>query len=110
MMFELLLSQTQHARVPMSKTSQTEQAHAIEKAYTREQVEQRLTPRELAVVLLASQELTNKEIATRLNICVGTAKLHRHNAYKQLQIHGKQQIRQFLRWIHRTFPSSDSLR
>ena len=46
-----------------------------------------LTPRELGVLHLVDQGLSNKEIAARLHIQISTVKNHVHNALEKLQVH-----------------------
>jgi LuxR family maltose regulon positive regulatory protein len=50
-----------------------------------------LTPRELDVLALLAQGLTNKEIAQRLVISPGTVKQHAYNLYQKLQVSNRQQ-------------------
>ncbi len=50
-----------------------------------------LTPRELDVLTLLAQGLTNKEIAQRLVISPGTVRQHAYNLYQKLQVHSRQQ-------------------
>jgi LuxR family maltose regulon positive regulatory protein len=50
-----------------------------------------LTPRELDVLALLAQGLTNKEIAQRLVISPGTVRQHAYNLYQKLQVHSRQQ-------------------
>ena len=47
----------------------------------------RLTRREREVAVLIRQDLSNKEIATRLRIEVATVKIHVHNVLDKLQVH-----------------------
>jgi NarL family two-component system response regulator LiaR len=46
-----------------------------------------LSPRELEVLELIAEGLTNREIAGRLFITVGTVKRHTNNIYGKLQVH-----------------------
>lgn len=46
----------------------------------------KLTRRELEVALLAAEGLSNKEIASELNISQGTTKIHLHTIYGKLGI------------------------
>jgi ATP/maltotriose-dependent transcriptional regulator MalT len=50
-----------------------------------------LTPRELDVLALLAQGLTNKEIAQRLVISPGTVRQHAYNLYQKLHVHSRQQ-------------------
>ena len=50
-----------------------------------------LTPRELDVLALLAQGLTNKEIAQRLVISHGTVRQHAYNLYQKLQVKSRQQ-------------------
>ncbi|WP_414475526.1 response regulator [Microvirga sp. M2] len=45
-----------------------------------------LTPRELEVIMLVAEGLSNKEIARRTNVTEGTIKLHLHNIYGKLGV------------------------
>jgi len=50
-----------------------------------------LTPRELDVLALIAQGLTNKEIAQQLVITHGTVRQHAYNLYQKLQVNTRQQ-------------------
>jgi DNA-binding NarL/FixJ family response regulator len=56
-----------------------------------------LTPRENEVAALAAAGLQVREIADRLGIAEGTAKLHLHNIYAKLGIHSR--VRLALTWL-----------
>jgi two-component system nitrate/nitrite response regulator NarL len=45
-----------------------------------------LTPRELELTALVVSGLRNRDVATRLGISEGTAKLHLYNVYKKLGV------------------------
>lgn len=49
-------------------------------------LKQTLTPREIAISQLVAQGLSNREIADRMGIREGTAKLHLHHVYQKLGI------------------------
>ncbi len=55
-----------------------------------------LSFKEIRVINLAKECLSNKEIAERLNIKVSTAKSHRRNVMKKLGLRGKNE---FLRYL-----------
>jgi len=55
----------------------------------------RLTPREKEIVGLISEGLSNKEIATRLNIATHTVKIHVHNILEKLALDSRLQIAAF---------------
>ena len=65
----------------------------------KEPVLNTLTSQELKVLKLASTDLTNKEIAKQMCISDQTVKKHRQNIYEKLNLHGKSEIRQFLRYM-----------
>lgn len=50
-----------------------------------------LTPRELDVLALMTQGLTNKEIAQQLSISHGTVRQHAYNLFQKLQVNTRQQ-------------------
>lgn len=56
-----------------------------------------LTPREQEVLELASQGATNKEIADRLYLSVGTVKNHVHNILEKLHLKNRAQIAAYAR-------------
>ena len=55
----------------------------------------RLTPRELEIAKLASQGLTNREIAERLVTSVRTVDNHLYQAYSKLGIRGREDLGRF---------------
>lgn len=55
-----------------------------------------LTRRELAVLQLVSDGLSNKEIATKLFITEGTVKNHIHNALEKLQLENRTQAAAYI--------------
>jgi LuxR family transcriptional regulator, maltose regulon positive regulatory protein len=50
-----------------------------------------LTPRELEVLALMAQGLTNKKIAHQLVISPGTVKQHAYNLFQKFQVSNRQQ-------------------
>jgi two-component system nitrate/nitrite response regulator NarL len=56
-----------------------------------------LTPREMEIVRLVASGLDNHQIATRLSISVGTAKIHLHHVYDKLQLGGRRDLQLYLR-------------
>jgi DNA-binding NarL/FixJ family response regulator len=56
-----------------------------------------LSPREMEVLDLASQGATNKEIADKLFISVGTVKNHIHNILEKLHLKNRAQIAAYAR-------------
>jgi len=50
-----------------------------------------LSDRELEVLYLIAEGLTNKEIAARLHLSPGTVKVHAHNIYSKLGVNGRTQ-------------------
>ena len=66
------------------------EAEAIEPARLVEAV--RMTPREREVIDLIGEGLSNKEIATRLNIATHTVKSHVRNVMEKLALHTRLQI------------------
>jgi DNA-binding NarL/FixJ family response regulator len=60
-------------------------------------VEDVLTSREIGVARLVIEGLSNKRIASRLNITEGTTKLHLHHIYQKLQCPGRIALMIYLR-------------
>lgn len=56
-----------------------------------------LTRRELEIIALIEEGLSNKEIAVRLEIEVPTVKTHMHNILEKLQLNGRREAAQFAR-------------
>jgi two-component system nitrate/nitrite response regulator NarL len=65
-------------------------AEAAERERQRRKGVQRLnsilTPREMEIIMLVAEGLSNKEIARRTNVTEGTIKLHLHNIYGKLGV------------------------
>jgi|SRR5919206_1349236 DNA-binding NarL/FixJ family response regulator len=57
----------------------------------------RLTPRELEVLRMLASEQENEEIARRLGLSTGTAKLHVHHVYAKLGVSGRQELLLYLK-------------
>jgi DNA-binding NarL/FixJ family response regulator len=57
----------------------------------------RMTKRELEIIALIADGLSNKDIAQRLNIATYTVKSHVHNVLEKLALHSRLQIAQFTR-------------
>jgi DNA-binding NarL/FixJ family response regulator len=56
----------------------------------------RMTKRELEIIALIADALSNKEIAQQLNIAVHTVKSHVHNIMEKLALHSRLQIAKFI--------------
>jgi DNA-binding NarL/FixJ family response regulator len=56
-----------------------------------------LTPREMEIVRLVASGLDNHQIAARLSISVGTAKIHLHHVYDKLHLGGRRDLQLYLR-------------
>lgn len=67
---------------PHDATGDGEQEHATNE----------LTPRERELAMLVASGLRNREIATRLGISEGTAKLHLYNVYKKLGVSSRVEL------------------
>lgn len=66
----------------------------------------RMTGREREVIELIAEGLSNKQIATRLNLAVDTVKSHVHNILEKLQLHTRLEIASY-RHVGGPLPSSD---
>jgi DNA-binding CsgD family transcriptional regulator len=64
-------------------------------------VEEALTNKEMEVLHLARQNMTNQEIADSLFVAESTIIKHRENIYKKVGVKGKQEVRKFLRQVGR---------
>jgi DNA-binding NarL/FixJ family response regulator len=51
-----------------------------------------LTPREIEVMRMVAEGMTNKEIAAKLHIADGTVKIHLHNIYEKLNINRRAEL------------------
>ncbi len=63
---------------------------------TKEEVMAKTTLREQRILLLAAQEKSNKEIGDELGISEETAKCHRKNVSRKLNVSGKAAFRRLL--------------
>jgi DNA-binding NarL/FixJ family response regulator len=74
---------------------------ALEKVLRRqsglEEAARIFTQRELEIVRLVAGGSRNQEIAERLNITIGTVKIHLHNVYQKLAISGRHQLSLYAR-------------
>ena len=52
----------------------------------------RLTKRRRQVATLARQRLSNREIAEKLGVTVGTVKAHLHAIYEKLNVHSRTEL------------------
>jgi DNA-binding NarL/FixJ family response regulator len=62
----------------------------------------RLTRREREVAALMRQDLSNKELATRLRIEVATVKIHVHHVLDKLQVHRRADAARLLGQVTRS--------
>jgi DNA-binding NarL/FixJ family response regulator len=76
-----------------------ELAHISAGPYVRPSAYSELTPRELEVLELISDGLTNQEIADELYIEVGTVKNHVHNILKKLDVASREEAAAHLPFI-----------
>jgi two-component system nitrate/nitrite response regulator NarP len=51
----------------------------------------------MEIVRLVASGLDNHQIAARLSISVGTAKIHLHHVYDKLQLGGRRDLQLYLR-------------
>jgi DNA-binding NarL/FixJ family response regulator len=65
---------------------------AVKRGRTAALEEVRMTQREREVIALIAVGLSNKEIATRLNIATDTVKSHVRNVMDKLALHSRLQI------------------
>lgn len=66
----------------------------LREASTQE-ISQALTPRELEVGQMTARGMHSKEIAEKLAIAEGTAKLHLHHVYRKLNLAGRVELMQY---------------
>lgn len=78
---QLTSSTVAHARAVLASSSVAADATAF--------VEQRPTERELQLLAMLTQGLSNDEIADRLKVTQGTVKWHLHNLYGKLQVRNR---------------------
>ena len=74
-------------------------ARAMDKLLRREaraqEVARLLTPREIEVVRLVGQGLSNRELADKLFIAEGTVKIHLHNIYEKARVNRRTELVRF---------------
>ena len=61
------------------------------------ELEHMLTPREMQIVRLVALRMDNQQIAEKLQISVGTVKIHLHHVYDKLNLQGRHDLQVFLR-------------
>jgi DNA-binding NarL/FixJ family response regulator len=61
------------------------------------ELEHMLTPREMQIVRLVALRMDNQQIADKLQISVGTVKIHLHHVYDKLNLQGRHDLQMFLR-------------
>lgn len=76
-----------------------ELAHISARPYLQPEAYSELTPRELEVLELISDGLTNQEIADKLYIEIGTVKNHVHNILKKLDVDSREDAAAHLPFI-----------
>jgi DNA-binding NarL/FixJ family response regulator len=76
-------------------------SHVVEHALKRGKRELknavRMTKREREIILLVGEGLSNKDIATRLNVATYTVKSHVHNILEKLALHSRLEIADYTR-------------
>jgi DNA-binding NarL/FixJ family response regulator len=77
----------------------SELANVSARPYIDQELYEELTPRELEVLQLIDDGLTNKEIADRLVIEVGTVKNHVHNILQKLDVSSREDAAAHLPFI-----------
>jgi len=74
---------------------------ALEKMVRREsaarEVSQVLSPRQMEMLRMVAGGLSNKEIGKKLFIAEGTVKVHLHNVYDKLNLHGRHALAAYVR-------------
>jgi two-component system, NarL family, nitrate/nitrite response regulator NarL len=61
------------------------------------ELENLLTTREIEILRQVASGLDNQEVADRLGISIGTAKVHLHHIYAKLRVGGRQELLHYLR-------------
>jgi ATP/maltotriose-dependent transcriptional regulator MalT len=66
-------------------------SHAVHKEFVPPATGTALSNRELDVLELLTERLSNKEIADRLSVSSETVKKHMRNLYQKLEVHGRRE-------------------
>ena len=74
-------------------------ARLAQRHRAEQQMAERLTTREIEVMRLMAGDLDNEEIAKRLEVSPGTAKIHIHHVYMKLGVSGREDLRKYLRSV-----------
>jgi DNA-binding NarL/FixJ family response regulator len=68
-----------------------------------------LTPAECRILMLLTDELSNKQIAQRLVVEVGTVKNHLHHIYDKLEVASRREAAAWMRMQHRALSAGPEL-
>jgi two-component system nitrate/nitrite response regulator NarL len=69
-----------------------------------------LTPREWKVMALAAEGLSNKEIAQRLKVATGTAKVHLNHIYRKIGVRNRTSLANLaVRYAPGSGPAGDGI-
>ena len=69
--------------------------HLLRREAAVQQIGGKLSPREVQVVRLCAQGMSNAEIADALSLVEGTVKSHLHRAYSKLNLRGRSDLTRF---------------
>jgi len=61
----------------------------VRREVTMRALSRQLTPRELEIVPLVTEGLSNKEVAARLGISSSTVKVHLRHVFRKLEVDGR---------------------